>query len=109
MPLVRFAPLRLAAAVGLTVAVTGAGCAGTMAEADQRFSDGEWRDAIARYDRLAARAKTAPPDRVHALTQAGLACQRIRSPDGARARWEQAADPEVPGASEPALYYLAGM
>jgi hypothetical protein len=87
------------------------GCAGSARErlerAERRLRAGRVVDALATYDELATQAKLAPTDRTEALIGAAQACQRLGDPDGARARLERAVTLDVPGAVEPALFYLA--
>lgn len=68
---------------------------------------GRVREALATFDAVAARPGAAPEERVRALTDGALACERLGDHPGAQARLERAIEPEVPGASEPALFYLA--
>jgi hypothetical protein len=92
--------------------VLAAACAHTkeeLADAERRLERGELGLALAEFDRVAARAKAPPADRVRAWTGGALACQRWHDLPGARARLEQAARSDIPGASEPAMYYLADL
>lgn len=96
-----------AALLLLMIAGSCAGKLGDLETADKRFVAGAWHEAITRYDEAARRPERTPAQRVHAWTNAGLACEKIRAPEAARQRFERAIDPEIPAASEAALYYLA--
>jgi len=78
-----------------------------LADARARLARGEVKHALADLDRLGARRDVPPAERVEAWTEGARACERLGDEPGARARLEQAVQAEVPGASEPAMYYLA--
>jgi tetratricopeptide (TPR) repeat protein len=73
---------------------------------DRAFERGQWQEAVRAYDE-AAGARATPAERARALTRAALACEHLNAMAGARERLERAVEPDVPGASEPALYHLA--
>jgi hypothetical protein len=78
-----------------------------LAEAQRRLERGEWRGAVEDFDVIAARPGATPAEKVRAWIGAALACERLPDERGARARLERAVAAEVPGESEPAMYYLA--
>ncbi len=96
-----------AALLLLVIAGSCASQLGDLPDADKTFAAGAWHQAITRYDAAARRPELTPAERVHAWTNAGLACEKIHAPEAARLRYEHAIDPEIPTASEAALYYLA--
>ena len=75
--------------------------------ADRQFSDGSWQAARNAYDRLAARADVTPETRAQALTGSAQASVKLGDLPGARDRLERAIVPDLPGITEPALFYLA--
>jgi tetratricopeptide (TPR) repeat protein len=98
------------ALVLLVLLVAGGACGPVMSdvhEADRRYAEGDWREAVARYDAVAKRSGVSPEERVHALTNAGIACEHLGDNLAARQHYERAIEPDVPGASEDALYQLA--
>jgi hypothetical protein len=95
---------RSLAALGLYSACAGPDA--LLRAADEAFAAGSYRRAAQGYDEASARTRS-PAVRAQALTQAALACERLGRKDAARLHLEQAISPEVPGASEAALYYLA--
>jgi len=76
-------------------------------DAQQDLEHRRFRAALSRFDRVARSRRATDAERARALTGAALACERLGDLDGARARLEQAISPEVPGASEVALFELA--
>jgi tetratricopeptide (TPR) repeat protein len=93
--------------LGLALLVVG--ChppAASLADGQRAFSEGRWSTALADFDRVAARTAD-PAERARALTGAALACEKLGRVDEAQRRLERAIDPEVPGASEVALFQLA--
>jgi hypothetical protein len=86
-----------------------AGChapSASLAGADRQLRAGASDRALAQYDRIAAQART-PAERVEALRGGARACLQLGRADAARERLERAVEPEVPGASEAALFELA--
>jgi hypothetical protein len=85
-----------------------AGCrhAASIADADRLLREGEARAALEEYDRAAAHAAS-PAERVLALRGAARANASLGHDDAARERLAHAIDPEIPGASEAALFELA--
>ena len=75
--------------------------------AEKALETGAVGQALAEFDRVAAHKLTPPAERARALTGAALACERLGDGAGAESRLGRAIDPDVPGASEPALFYLA--
>jgi hypothetical protein len=99
---VRRAPL-----VAVVVACACAVAPRVALERADRFGPEQARHALDAYDRVAARADATAGERARALTAGALACDRLGDAAGARQRLERAVEREVPGVTEPALYYLA--
>jgi hypothetical protein len=94
--------------VSLVLAVSGCPAARmNLQGAEAQLHAGAFKRALAEYDAIAAHPAATPAERVQALTGAALACDKLGDTIGARERLERAIVPEVPGASEPAMYYLA--
>ncbi len=75
------------------------------AQADARA--GRARQALGRFDAVAARKDTSDAIRVEALLGAAHACDALHDEPCARARLERAIEHDVPGVVEPALFELA--
>jgi hypothetical protein len=95
----------------LLLAVGSCGCAPAvpvaLARADARFNARAWSEAQLAFDTVATRRDATLAERARALTGAAQACDRLNDMIGARARLEDAVAHEVPGVTEPALFYLA--
>jgi len=99
-------PMRAFAVLALLFAAACHARMPALADADRRLQAGASAQALERYDRIAAHSAS-PTDRVRALRGAANACLQLSRPDDARARLERAIEPEVPGATEAAMFELA--
>jgi hypothetical protein len=72
-----------------------------------RAQHDDWRAARDSYDTAAARKDATVTERAQAWLGAARACERLEDEAGARARLERAVAADVPGVTEPALFYLA--
>jgi hypothetical protein len=84
------------------------GCrTGSLDDARRRLDTGATIGALREYDAIAARSSASPDTRARALTGAAIALEKLSRFGEARARLERAVELDVPGASEPAMFYLA--
>ncbi len=75
--------------------------------ADRTMASGNSRRALEQYDAIADSPKASPQERVTALVGAARACDLLQDRAGAIDRLERATEQDVPGATEPAYFFLA--
>jgi tetratricopeptide (TPR) repeat protein len=98
------------AALVVCAAVALVACATPKAALERAQSDaqaGRARQALRRFDAVAARKDASEADKVAALLGAAHACDALHDDACARARLERAIEHDVPGVVEPALFELA--
>jgi hypothetical protein len=95
----------------MVVLVLASGCATTpklvLERADRHAREDDLAGALQLYDRVAARKDSRAQDQLQALLDGAEVCDRMKNPEGARARLERGITIDAPGLTEKAMYYLA--